>query len=107
MDEILMNLRQRVIKTSMGFIKAHRAYLDAISPYPRKSRMELKGAAEEYFKAAEPYNDALHELRQYLLAAEPSDSILAELERTERFIKTLDKEIKVGSYLIERNIAMR
>ena len=107
MDENLMNLRRQVIETSNGFIQAHRACLDAISPDTRKSQMEVKEAAEDYLNAAEPYGAALQELRQYLLAAEPSEAILAELERTEQFIKTLDKEIKVGSRLIERHIAMR
>jgi hypothetical protein len=95
-----------MIKTSTEFIQAYRACLDAISPYSRKSQMELKEAVEEYLKAAEPYEAALQGLRQYLLATEPSEEILAELERTERLIKTLDKEIKLGSRLIERRIAM-
>ena len=106
MDENLMNLRQRMIKTSTEYIQAYSAYLDAISPSSRKSQMDLKEAAEEYLKAAEPYEAALQELRQYLLAAEPSEAILAELERMERLIEALDKEIKVGSRLIERHIAM-
>jgi hypothetical protein len=106
MDENLINLRQRMIKTSTGFIQAYSACLEAISPNSRKSQMELKEAGEEYHKAAEPYEAALQELRQYLLATEPSEAILAELERTERLIKTLDKEIKLGSRLIERRIAM-
>jgi hypothetical protein len=106
MDENLINLRQRMIKTSTEFIQAYSACLDTISPYSRKSQMELKEAAEEYLKAAEPYEAALQELRQYLLATEPSEAILAELERTERLIKTLDKEIKLGSRLIERHIAI-
>jgi len=106
MDENLINLRQRMIKTSTEYIQVYNACLDAISPYSMKSQMELKEAAEEYLKAAEPYEVALQELRQYLLATEPSEEILAELERTERLIETLDKEIKVGSRLIERHIAM-
>jgi hypothetical protein len=106
MDENLMNLRRRVIVTSNVFLQAHRACLDTISPYSMKSQMELKEIAEEYHKAAEPYDAALQELRQYLLAAEPSEAILAELGRTELLIETLDKEIKLGSRLIERNIAM-
>jgi Na+/phosphate symporter len=106
MDENLMNLRQRMIKTSTEYIQAYSACLDAIFPSSRKSQMELKEAAEEYLKAAEPYEAALQELRQYLLAAEPSEAILAELKRTERLIDALDKEIKLGSRLIERRIAM-
>ena len=94
MDLNLMNLRQRVIETSNGFIQAHRACLDAIFPNSRKSQMEMKEAAEEYLKAAKPYEAALQELHQYLLAAEPSEAILAELERTKQFIKALDKEIE-------------
>lgn len=106
MDENLMILRRRMIKISIGFIQAHRACLYSISHYPRKSQMELKEAAEVYIKAAEPYEAALQEFRQYLLAANPSEAILAELERTEKLIETLDKEMKVGSRLIERHIAM-
>lgn len=106
MDENLMDLRQQMIKTSTEFIQAYGACLNTISLYSRKSQMELKETAEEYFKAAEPYEAALQELRQYLLATEPSEAILAELERTERLIEALDKEIKVGSRLIERHIAI-
>jgi hypothetical protein len=106
MDENLINLRQRMIKTSTDYIQAYGACLNGISPYSRKSQTELKEAVEEYLKAAERYEASLQELRQYLLATEASEAILAELERTERLIETLDKEKKVGSRLIEHRIAV-
>jgi hypothetical protein len=103
MDERLMNLRQRAIECATEFILAQRAYLEAIAPDSRKSSSELKEAAERYLAASEPYDVALQELRHYLLAAEPSEAISAELERTEHLIETLDKEKKVCSKLIEHH----
>jgi hypothetical protein len=99
MDQNIMNLRQRVMETSMGLIRAQRVYLDAAG----KSQSELKESAEEYLKATAPYDAALQELRQYLLAAEPSETIAVELDHTERLIEALDKEKKVGSKLIEHH----
>jgi hypothetical protein len=98
-NQNLMNLRQRVTETSMEVIRAQRVYLDAAG----KSQSELKEAAEEYLKATMPYDAALQELRQYLLAAEPSELIAVELDHTERLIEALDKEKKVGSKLIEHH----
>src|SRR5215475_12614703 len=98
MNQNLINLRQRVMEASMELIRAQRAYLDAAG----KSESELKEAAEDYLKATGPYDDALQELRQFLLAAEPSEVIAVELEHTERLIEALDKEKQVGSKLIER-----
>ena len=86
----------------MEVIRAQRAYLDAA----RKSESEVKEAAEEYLKATGPYDAALQELRQYLLAAEPSELIAVELEHTERLIEALNKEKQVGSKLIERHVEM-
>jgi hypothetical protein len=96
----LMNLRQRVMETSMEVIRAQRVYLDASG----KSESELKEAAEEYLKATGPYDAALQELRQYLLTTEPSELIAVELEHTEQLIEALEKEKKVGSKLIERHV---
>ncbi len=87
----------------MELIRAQRAYLDAAG----KSQSELKEAAEEYLKATVPYDAALQELRQFLLAAEPSEFIAVELDHTERLIETLDKEKKVGSKLIEHHGEMK
>src|SRR5262245_1867056 len=102
MNQNLVNLRQRVMETSMEVIRAQRVYLDAAG----KSASELKEAAQEYLKATGPYDAALQELRQYLLAAEPSEVISVELEHTERLIEALDKEKKVGSKLIEHYAEM-
>jgi len=98
----LINMRQRVMEASMELIRAQRAYLDAAG----KSGSELKEAAEDYLKATGPYDDALQELRQFLLAAEPSELIAVELEHTERLIEALDKEKLVGSKLIEHHVEM-
>src|SRR5262245_61116425 len=97
MNQNLINLRQRVVEASMELIRAQRAYLDAIG----KSESELKEAAEDYLKATGPYDVVLQELRQFLLASEPSELIAVELEHTERLIEALDKEKQVGSKLIE------
>jgi len=106
MDQNLINLRQREVEASTEFHKAQRVYLEAADFRARKSEMELKEAAEGYRNAIEPYDAALQELRLYLLAAEQSESIAAELERTERLIELLDKEKSVGSKLIEHHIEM-
>ena len=103
MDSNLMNLRQRAIEAAIEFILAQRAYLKAAHTYPGKSQTELKEVAEGYFMAAEPYEAALQELREYLLAAAPSEAIACELERTERLIKTLSKEKQISLKLIERH----
>ena len=50
MNQNLMNLRQRVMETSMEVIRAQRVYLDAVG----KSQLELIEAAEEYLKATVP-----------------------------------------------------
>jgi hypothetical protein len=101
MDQDLMYLRKRMIGTSIKFIRAQRALLKAVAPNARRSGAELKEAAEEYLKAAEPYDAVLQELRQYLLvAAEPSEAVAVELAYTERLIDALDKEKKVGLKLI-------
>jgi uncharacterized protein Yka (UPF0111/DUF47 family) len=100
MDENLMELRQRATAAAAEFIRMQRAYLDAAAPDTRKPEVELLEAAEEYRNAVGPYYDALHELREYLLAAEPSKSIARELERTERLIDTLNHEKEIGSELI-------
>jgi hypothetical protein len=63
-DQIIMNLRQRVMEASMEVIRAQRVYLGAAG----KSQSELKEAAEEYLKATVPYDAAFQDLRQYLLA---------------------------------------
>ena len=106
MNQNLMNLRQRATMAATKFIRAQRAYLDAAAPYNRKTETELKEVAEGYHEAIKPYDVALQELRQYLLAAEPSGEIAAELERTERLIKTLNHEKIISSMLIERHIDM-
>jgi len=103
MDLDLMNLRKRMIGTSIKFIQAQRALWKAAAPNARRSDTELKEAAEEYLKAAEPYGAALQELREYLLAAEPSEVIGVELGHTERLIDALDKEKRVGLKLYERS----
>jgi uncharacterized protein Yka (UPF0111/DUF47 family) len=101
-DQKLVDLRQWMFETSIEFLKAQHDYLDA-APDSRKPELELKGSAEDYLKAAEPYEAALQELRQYLLAAEPSQAIAVELDHAERLIDALDKEKKVGSKLVERH----
>jgi uncharacterized protein Yka (UPF0111/DUF47 family) len=90
------------MEASMEVIRAQRIYLDAAE----KPQSELKEAAKKYLKATEPYDAALQELRQFLLAAEPSELIAVELEHTERLIDALDKEKKVGSKLIKRHVKM-
>ena len=99
MIQNLTSLRQRVMEASMEVIRAQRVYLEAAG----KSESELKEAAEGYLKATEPYDAALQELRQYLLAEEPSEYMAMELEHTERLIEALDKEKKVSSKLIKRH----
>jgi hypothetical protein len=106
MDQSLTKLRQREIDTSTEYLKAQRVYLEAAALATRKSETELLEAAKEYRKAAEPYAAALQNLLQYLLAAEPTEAILAELEPTERLIEALDKEKEVSSKLIERHIEL-
>jgi hypothetical protein len=98
--------KARVFNTSTKFLRAQRAYLTAADLRARKSETELKEAAQEYRKAIEPYDAALQEFHQYLLAAEPSETIAAELEHTERLIEALNKEKDVGSKLIERHMEM-
>jgi hypothetical protein len=95
MDQNLMNLRQRMVKASIEFIRAQRAYLQATAPNSRAAQPELNEATEEYLRAAEPYDASLQDLREYLLEVEPSETIAVELDHTERFIKALDKEKKV------------
>ena len=102
MKQNLINLRQRVMEASLELIRAQRAYLDAVG----KSESELKEAAEDYLKATGPYDDALQELRQFLLMSEPSELIALELEHTERLIEALNKEKQVGSKLIEHHVEM-
>jgi len=101
MNGKLLSLRQREIETLGEFLKARRAYLKAAAPSTRKSEAELKEAAEEYLKAAEPYETALQELREYLLAAEKSERMAAELVYAERLINTLHKEKRAGSKLLK------
>jgi hypothetical protein len=96
MDQDLMDLRKRMIRTSIEFIRAQRALLKAAAPNARRSKSKLKEAVEEYLKAAEPYDAALKELREYLIAAEPTETIVEELDHTERLIGALDTEKKVG-----------
>src|SRR5262245_44642414 len=95
MDQILMNLKQRMIKTSLEFIRTQSVYFKAVAPNSGKSQAEVKEAAEECLEAAEPYDAALQELREYLLAAEPSETIPVDLDHTERFINALNKEKRV------------
>jgi hypothetical protein len=102
MNQNLINLRQRVMEASMELIRAQRAYLDAAG----KSESELKEAAEDYPRATGPYDAALQELRQFLLAAEPTELIAVELDHTERLIEALGKEKQVGSKLIEHHVEM-
>jgi hypothetical protein len=90
------------MEASMKLIRAQRAYLDAAG----KSKSELKEAAEDYLKATVPYDAALQELRQFLLAAEPTELIVMELDHTERLIEALNKEKQVGSKLIGRHVEM-
>ena len=42
MDPNLMNLKQRMIKTSIEFIRAQRVYLKVTAPNSRASQTELK-----------------------------------------------------------------
>jgi hypothetical protein len=100
LDQNLVALRQRMIETTIEFLRAQRAYLVAAAPGARQSEAKLKKAAEGLLIAAEPYADALQELRQYLLAAESSEAIALELDHTERLINALDIEKKVSSKLI-------
>jgi hypothetical protein len=92
-----------MVETALEFIQAQRAYLEAAAPLAGKSEMELKEAAEEYLRAAGPYDVALQELRQYLLAAEPSEMIAMELDHTKQLIEALDRGKRVVSRLIERH----
>jgi hypothetical protein len=98
------NLRQRAFNTSAKFLRAQRAYLTAADLRSRKSETELKESAQEYRKAIEPYDAALNELHQHLLAAERSETTAAELEHRERLIEALDKEKDVSSKLIEHHM---
>ena len=107
MDQDLMSLRKRMIETSIKFIKAQRALLNAAVPNARRSETELKEVAEEFLKAAEPYGAALQALYEYLLAAEPSEAIDVELGHTVRLIDALDKEKRVGSKLITDYLHLR
>src|SRR5262245_6283773 len=102
MNQNLINLRQRVMEASMELIRAQRAYLDVAG----RSESELKEAAEDYLEATGPYDAAIQELRQFLLAEEPSELIAVELEHTERLMEALNKEKQVGSKLIEHYVEM-
>jgi hypothetical protein len=106
MDENLMNLRQRVLDASLMYLRAQRVYIVAIASDSRKSETELKEAAEEYLKSAEPYDAALQKLREYLLAAEPSEIVDVELDHTERLINALDRETRAGSMFIKSRIKL-
>ena len=92
MDQKLVDLRQREVEASIEYLKVQRVYLKAIAPHTRESETALKEAAEEYRKAAEPYDADLQNLLQYLLTMEPTAAILAEIDRTERLIEALNKE---------------
>jgi len=107
MDENLMELRQRATAAAAEFIRVQHDYLDAAAPETRKPEAELIEAAEKYRKAIGPYDDALHELREYLLAAEPSKATVTELERTERLIDTLNHEKEIGSKLIGHHTELK
>jgi hypothetical protein len=98
-----MELRRRSIESAQEFIRAQRAYIDTIAPGSGRSEANSQALVESYLAVAEPYETALQELRQYLLASEQSDAVLSELERTERLIKTLNREKRIGSRLIERH----
>jgi hypothetical protein len=100
MDSKLMRLRQQETETFAEFLKARGAYLKAAAPSARKSDAELKEAVEEYLKAAERYETALQELREYLLGAEPSGTIAAELGYAERLLKAIHKEMRGSSKLL-------
>jgi hypothetical protein len=91
MNRNFIKLRQRMVETALEFIQAQRAYLEAAAPLAGKSEMELKEAAEEYLRAAGPYDAALQELRQYLLATEPSEMMAMELDHTKQLIEALDR----------------
>jgi len=104
MDQTLTDLRQRATRTATVFIRAQHAYLEAADLNARKPETELKMAAEEYHKAIGPYDAALSELHQYLLMVEPSETISAELERTERLIEALEKEKTVTAKLIAHHV---
>src|SRR5262245_27261683 len=106
MDEKLMNLRQRVIDASLKYLRAQRVYLVAIASDSRKTETELTEAAKEYLKSAEPYDDALQELREYLLVAEPSEMVDMELDHTERLVSALDRETRAGSMFIKSRIKL-
>ena len=107
MDRDLMDLRKRMIGSSIEFIRAQRVLLKAVAPNTRRSATELREVAEEYLKAAEPYGAALQELREYLLAAEPSAMVDVELDHMDRLINALDKEKKVGLKLITHQLYKR
>ena len=100
MDENLIALRRWLIKASTEFLRAQRTYLDATAPSAGIPQSAVKETAKQYLKAAESYDAALQGLRKYLLAAEPSEAIVAELKRTERLVDVLDKKKKVCSKLI-------
>src|SRR5215813_12924931 len=100
MDLKLMELRREAISASTQFLKAQRAYLEASSFVARKTEEELKESAAEYLKTAGPYGNILHELRQYLLAMEPSGARDRELDRTETLIEALEHEKRVASGLV-------
>ena len=107
MDQDMMGLRKWMVGTSIKFIQAQGTLLKAVAPDARSSETELKDAAEEYLKAAEPYGAALQEFREYLLAAEPSEWRDMELGHTERLIDLLDKEKRVGLNLITNRLYAR
>ncbi|HKQ89147.1 MAG TPA: hypothetical protein VJZ77_00585 [Blastocatellia bacterium] len=107
MDENLLELRQRATAAAAEFIRAQRVYLKVAALDNRKSEAELIEAAENYRKAVEPYDKALNGLREYLLAEEPSEAIITELERTERLIDTLNHEKEIGSKLIEHHTELK
>ena len=94
MDQKLIDLRQREAEASIEYLKVQRVYLKAVAPHARESEAALKEAAEEYRKAAEPYDAALRDLLQYLLEMKPTAAIRAEIDRTERLIEALNKEKK-------------
>jgi hypothetical protein len=106
MDQNLTKLRRQALKTSTEFLRAQHAYLNAADLSARMSEEELKEVAEEYRRAIEPYDEALQELHQYLLAAEPSEATAVELAHTEKLIGALDKERATSSKLIEHHMVM-
>jgi len=106
MDERLIELRQRALQASGGFLDAQLAYIQAADFKRRRPEAELRLAAEAAHAASEPYETALRALLDYLRASEASEARDEEIKRTEDSLVTLSHERHAFEQLIAHHAKM-